>query len=270
MLTIGVMGHGCTPARSGYPAPSPSFEGGFPWLSPEGRCFREHHQDTIAKNKIAVFMKGTPAQPKCGFSAAVVDILNRMNVPYVGVDAIEDPRFRHVLSAHTEWPTLPQVFVGGKLDRRLRHRPRNEGDRRARSRSVAEAIEVDGGSGGGQAPHRAGAPGSEVSVTDLTGGGDHLAIVVTAPQFAGVGLIDQHRMIHAALITRCRRVQRAEIRAESRRWFQAAGARRASTPLVGDRQGHDDDRRPARIARESDVSLTWADGRPVEPSVRKN
>ena len=42
-------------------------------------------------------------------------------------------------------------------------------------------------------------PGSRVSVTDLTGGGDHLAVVVTAPQFAGQGLIDQHRMIHAAL-----------------------------------------------------------------------
>ena len=72
-------------------------------------------KDTIAKNKIAVFMKGTPAQPRCGFSAAVVDILNRMDVPFVGVDAIEDPRFRHVLSAHTNWPTLPQVFVGGRL-----------------------------------------------------------------------------------------------------------------------------------------------------------
>jgi monothiol glutaredoxin len=72
-------------------------------------------KDTIAKNKIAVFMKGTPAQPKCGFSATVVEILNGMNVPYVGVDAIEDPRFRHVLSAHSQWPTLPQVFVDGKL-----------------------------------------------------------------------------------------------------------------------------------------------------------
>ena len=42
-------------------------------------------------------------------------------------------------------------------------------------------------------------PGARADVTDLTGGGDHLAIVVTAPQFAGVWLIDQHRMIHAAL-----------------------------------------------------------------------
>jgi monothiol glutaredoxin len=72
-------------------------------------------KDAIEKHKIAVFMKGTPAQPRCGFSATVVDILNKMNVPYVGVDAIADPRFRHVLSAHSGWPTLPQVFVGGKL-----------------------------------------------------------------------------------------------------------------------------------------------------------
>jgi len=72
-------------------------------------------KDAIDKNKIVVFMKGTPAAPRCGFSAAVVDILNGMNVPYLGVNAIEDPRFRHVLSSHTQWPTLPQVFVDGKL-----------------------------------------------------------------------------------------------------------------------------------------------------------
>jgi len=72
-------------------------------------------KDAIEKNKIAVFMKGTPAQPMCGFSAAVVEILNQMKVPYVGINSIEHPRFRQVLSAHTQWPTLPQVFVGGRL-----------------------------------------------------------------------------------------------------------------------------------------------------------
>ena len=72
-------------------------------------------RDAIEKNKITVFMKGTPAQPMCGFSAAVVEIFDRMNVPYVGVNSIEHPRFRQVLSSHTHWPTLPQVFVGGKL-----------------------------------------------------------------------------------------------------------------------------------------------------------
>ena len=42
-------------------------------------------------------------------------------------------------------------------------------------------------------------PGSRVLVTDMTGGGDHLAVHVTAPQFAGCALIEQHKMIHAAL-----------------------------------------------------------------------
>jgi stress-induced morphogen len=42
-------------------------------------------------------------------------------------------------------------------------------------------------------------PGSQVTVNDLTGGGDHLAVAVIAPQFAGKGLIDQHQMIYAAL-----------------------------------------------------------------------
>jgi stress-induced morphogen len=42
-------------------------------------------------------------------------------------------------------------------------------------------------------------PGSRVTVTDMTGSGDHLAVTVTATQFRGLGLVDQHRMIHAAL-----------------------------------------------------------------------
>ena len=77
--------------------------------------YRTRIEEIVRSEPVALFMKGTPAQPKCGFSAAVVDILNTMHVPYVGIDAIEDPRFRQVLSAHTQWPTLPQVFVGGEL-----------------------------------------------------------------------------------------------------------------------------------------------------------
>jgi monothiol glutaredoxin len=72
-------------------------------------------KETIAGNKIAIFMKGTPAAPMCGFSATVVDIFNEMKVPFVGVNAIENPKFRYVLSEHSNWPTLPQIFVGGKL-----------------------------------------------------------------------------------------------------------------------------------------------------------
>jgi len=72
-------------------------------------------KETLAANKIAVFMKGTPEQPACGFSATVVSILNEMNVPFVGVNAVATPKFRTVLSSYSNWPTLPQVFVDGKL-----------------------------------------------------------------------------------------------------------------------------------------------------------
>ena len=72
-------------------------------------------EKTIAEHPVAIFMKGTPTQPMCGFSATVVGIFNEMGVPYEGVNAIAHPKFRTVLSGFSNWPTLPQVFVGGKL-----------------------------------------------------------------------------------------------------------------------------------------------------------
>jgi stress-induced morphogen len=51
-------------------------------------------------------------------------------------------------------------------------------------------------------------PGATVTVTDLTGGGDHLSVVVAAPQFVGKGLIDQHQMIYGALKTKMLPVSR--------------------------------------------------------------
>jgi len=86
-----------------------------PGAMPSEAEMLERIKETIANNRVAVFMKGTPQAPMCGFSAAVVDIFNEMQVPFAGVNAIENPKFRYVLSEHTNWPTLPQVFVGGKL-----------------------------------------------------------------------------------------------------------------------------------------------------------
>lgn len=71
--------------------------------------------ETISANRIAVFMKGTPAQPMCGFSAKVVQILESYGQPFEGVNALCQPDFRHILSAESGWPTLPQIFVDGKL-----------------------------------------------------------------------------------------------------------------------------------------------------------
>ena len=69
----------------------------------------------LASNRVAVFMKGVPEAPRCGFSARVVERLNELDTEYVAVDVLIDPRIRQVLSAHSNWPTIPQVFVDGVL-----------------------------------------------------------------------------------------------------------------------------------------------------------
>ena len=76
-------------------------------------------QDEIRKhiegNRIALFMKGTPEMPRCGFSAGVVEILRKHNAPFGAMDVLPDPRIRQVLSAFSNWPTIPQLFIQGKL-----------------------------------------------------------------------------------------------------------------------------------------------------------
>jgi len=69
----------------------------------------------IEGNRIALFMKGTPEMPGCGFSAGVVEVLKKYNAPFAAMDILPDPRIRQVLSAYSSWPTIPQLFISGKL-----------------------------------------------------------------------------------------------------------------------------------------------------------
>ena len=69
----------------------------------------------INSNKIILFMKGTKEMPMCGFSATVVKILNLYKVNYKAVNVLEDPNIRIELSKHSNWPTIPQLFVNGEL-----------------------------------------------------------------------------------------------------------------------------------------------------------
>ncbi len=66
-------------------------------------------------SKIVVFMKGTPEAPRCGFSAATVEILKAFPYPFKGVDVLSDPEIRESLPEYSKWPTFPQIFVDGKL-----------------------------------------------------------------------------------------------------------------------------------------------------------
>ncbi len=69
----------------------------------------------IENNKIVVFMKGTPEVPRCGFSAATVDILKTFPYPFKGIDILNRPEIRESLPEYSHWPTFPQIFIGGKL-----------------------------------------------------------------------------------------------------------------------------------------------------------
>ena len=69
----------------------------------------------IENNQIILYMKGTKDMPMCGFSNSVVQILNHYGVEYKDVNVLEDPMIRVKLSEHSNWPTIPQLFVQGEL-----------------------------------------------------------------------------------------------------------------------------------------------------------
>jgi monothiol glutaredoxin len=76
---------------------------------------RDAIAEAIRDNKVILFMKGTPEQPMCGFSARAAGALQATGVPFAAVDILPDPRIRQELSAISQWPTTPQLFVDGEL-----------------------------------------------------------------------------------------------------------------------------------------------------------
>ena len=76
---------------------------------------REAIQEAISDHEVILFMKGTPERPMCGFSARTVAALDALGREYAAVDVLPDPRIRQELSAISNWPTIPQLFVKGEL-----------------------------------------------------------------------------------------------------------------------------------------------------------
>ncbi len=69
----------------------------------------------VANNKIVLYMKGTPSEPRCGFSARASQILGSFSVPFHHVDILVDPEKRQAIKEFSNWPTIPQVYVGGEF-----------------------------------------------------------------------------------------------------------------------------------------------------------
>jgi monothiol glutaredoxin len=76
---------------------------------------RDAIREAISENEILLFMKGTPEAPRCGFSARTVAALEALGAQFAAVDILPDPRIRQQLSALSNWPTIPQLFVRGEL-----------------------------------------------------------------------------------------------------------------------------------------------------------
>ena len=81
----------------------------------EPNNLRDAIENAISENPVILFMKGTPDQPMCGFSARTVAILQSVGKPFAAVDVLPDPRIRQELSGLSNWPTIPQLFVDGEL-----------------------------------------------------------------------------------------------------------------------------------------------------------
>lgn len=72
--------------------------------------------ETLLNNKVMLFMKGSPAQPQCGFSARIVKILAKYDgLDYAHFDIYTDEELREGMKKYSNWPTYPQLYVNGKL-----------------------------------------------------------------------------------------------------------------------------------------------------------
>jgi monothiol glutaredoxin len=69
----------------------------------------------VKNNKVMLFMKGSPQAPMCGFSAHTVEILQSYGYPFETADVLADPAVREGIKRYSNWPTIPQVFIGGKF-----------------------------------------------------------------------------------------------------------------------------------------------------------
>ncbi len=84
-------------------------------MSDTSNPIRDAINEAITEHDVILFMKGTPEQPRCGFSARTVAALDSLGTSFAAVDILPDPRIRQELSAISNWPTIPQLFVKGEL-----------------------------------------------------------------------------------------------------------------------------------------------------------
>ena len=76
---------------------------------------RQRIENDIKSNKVFLYMKGTPNEPQCGFSAQISSILKTYNVPFESFNILEDDGMRQGIKEFSDWPTIPQLYVNGEF-----------------------------------------------------------------------------------------------------------------------------------------------------------
>ena len=72
-------------------------------------------RETVEKNDVVLFMKGTRSMPQCGFSSRVAGVLNFMGIDYADVNVLENADIRQGIKDFSDWPTIPQLYVKGEF-----------------------------------------------------------------------------------------------------------------------------------------------------------
>lgn len=72
-------------------------------------------KETVTNNPVVLYMKGTPKFPQCGFSNLATQILDACHAKYVAVDVLADQAIREGIKAYANWPTIPQLYIGGEF-----------------------------------------------------------------------------------------------------------------------------------------------------------
>ena len=78
-------------------------------------ALRSRIESLLQSNRVVLFMKGEPRAPQCGFSAKAVGALSSLDIDYAHVDVLADPEIRDGIKQYGDWPTIPQLYVGGEL-----------------------------------------------------------------------------------------------------------------------------------------------------------
>ncbi len=78
-------------------------------------ALKERIENDIKNNKVMLYMKGTPEEPQCGFSAQVISVLKTYDVPFKTFNILEDDDIRQGIKEYSDWPTVPQLYVNGEF-----------------------------------------------------------------------------------------------------------------------------------------------------------